>query len=151
VTSKNFQCIINMASGAIYINHDERLREERKTNLVEHIYEKALYTSKKICCLPRNFQYLQAHESTCCNHPGSLSPRAPCTCFFVLPVGGIVGLLAGIAGWQHFNDGIEEVDYHMRKIGVHLSILGDVLGWLSFMEVIILASKFIVRSSHAFL
>jgi len=50
-----------------------------------------------------------------------------------------VGLIAGIAGWQHFNDGIEEVDYHMSKIGVHLSILGDVLGWLAFMEVNLLA------------
>jgi Co/Zn/Cd efflux system component len=52
-----------------------------------------------------------------------------------LPLGAVVGFAAGISGWWYFNDGVNAVDGHLNKVGIYIRILGDVLNWLSYMEV----------------
>lgn len=116
-------------------NTDEAITMERAKKGAEQVGKGAACACNTVFCLPKDFNHVSTNETICCNHPLPLSSKAPCTCWFALPLGAVVGFAAGISGWWYFNDGVNAVDGHLNKVGIYIRILGDVLNWLSYMEV----------------
>ena len=94
----------------------------------------AKFTCKTVFCLPKNLNHVKRNETFCCNHPYPTSPKAPCTCWFVLPIGCIIGWAASIAGWIYFQNGINDVDTNLNKVGISLYIFRNIVDYFDFME-----------------
>ena len=71
-------------------------------------------------CLPKDLTFLQRNETTCCNHPGALSPTAPCTLCFEIPLGTVVGYVAVVVGWNDFLNGAKKSNHQLEKVGINI-------------------------------